>query len=331
MHGRRPTIGGEPMTTSLALREDAQMSIQDVMTLADAFVRSGYFRDASDQAKAVVKIIYGRDLGIGAMAAMNGVHIVEGKPSLSAGLIGALVKRSGKYTYRVAQCDNTGATLEFFERDGATWTNIGLATFDANDAKAAGLVGKQNWNRYASDMMFARALTRGARRYCPDVFLGPVYVPEELGADFHPETGEAIAELPATIAQNVTGETAEVTPLAVETHSPPADPADDWPFTPKHWGDEIKARADAIGKDGISYCMAWIRATEMDPFRRSGALAICYKELAAIAPNEAALLWIDERAEADNDLHNDACQSVYNATKARRVELARAMAGQVAA
>ena len=36
-------------------------------------------------------------------------------------------------------------------------------------------------------MLFARALTRGCRRYCADLFLGSVY-PEELGAD---DTGAA--------------------------------------------------------------------------------------------------------------------------------------------
>ncbi|NJO31398.1 MAG: recombinase RecT [Richelia sp. SL_2_1] len=44
----------------------------------------------------------------------------------------------------------------------------------------AGLLGKDNWKKWPSDMMFARALTRGARRYCPDVFGGPAYTKEEL-------------------------------------------------------------------------------------------------------------------------------------------------------
>ena len=37
--------------------------------------------------------------------------------------------------------------------------------------------------KFARNMLFARAISNGARWYCPDLFSGnPVYVPEELGA-----------------------------------------------------------------------------------------------------------------------------------------------------
>lgn len=311
------------MTTSLALREDAPLTIQDVMTLADAFVRSGYFKDASDPAKAVVKIMYGRDLGIGAMAAMNGVQIIEGKPSLSAGLVGALIMRSGKYVYRVRKCDATGATLEFFERDNGAWSSVGMATFDTNDAKAAGLAGKPNWNRYGSDMMFARALTRGARRYCPDVFLGPVYTSEELGADFAPETAEVIAELPETIAQTITNGTVEAyaavvadvievedrlgirmeTPSAPETHSAngheptPADAT--WPPAPEHWNVAIDAAEN--GK-AVFQIVKWLRAVETNGPRRLNALAHAYHAMINHVEDVPGLRLMTDMVNADREL-----------------------------
>jgi hypothetical protein len=37
-------------------------------------------------------------------------------------------------------------------------------------------------------MLFARAMSNGARWYCPDVFAGPAYTPDELGADVDGET-----------------------------------------------------------------------------------------------------------------------------------------------
>ena len=48
------------------------------------------------------------------------------------------------------------------------------------DAKRAGLLGKTSWQRYPEDMLFARALSRGARRFCPDALGGAIYTPEEL-------------------------------------------------------------------------------------------------------------------------------------------------------
>lgn len=52
------------------------------------------------------------------------------------------------------------------------------------EAQEAGLLGKDNWKKYASDMLFARAISRGAKRYTPGIFGGsPVYTPDELGVD----------------------------------------------------------------------------------------------------------------------------------------------------
>lgn len=312
------------MNAELAIRNDtAELTIADVMTLAQAFVQSGYFKDASDPAKAVVKIMYGRDLGIGAMAAMNGVFIVEGKPSLSAGLIGALIMRSGKYCYRVRKCDATGASLEFFERDNGAWTSVGMATFEVADAKAAGLAGKQNWSRYASDMMFARALTRGARRYCPDVFLGPVYYPEELGGDFTPETGEAIAELPVTILEPMrTGAPEVITPPQApppETHTDADADHIEHPPAPKSWKDELGKCAD--GKCVLA-CMRWIRAVEPTGFRRSHAIAHAYKLLANFAPDEAGLNWVYDQASVATDMATKEHHEVAEHIAAKRQLLA---------
>jgi hypothetical protein len=39
-------------------------------------------------------------------------------------------------------------------------------------------------------MLYARALSNGAKWYCPDVFGGPIYTPDELGAVVDGETGE---------------------------------------------------------------------------------------------------------------------------------------------
>ena len=46
-------------------------------------------------------IIRGREMGLGALTALDTFHIIEGKPALSANLLAATIKRSGKYDYRI--------------------------------------------------------------------------------------------------------------------------------------------------------------------------------------------------------------------------------------
>lgn len=151
----------------------------DVVQLGQLMAASGFFQDTKDAAQAVVKILAGRELGIGPVAAMTGIHIVQGRVTLSANLIAAAIKRSGKYTYRVRELTAEVCRLEFLEGG----ESIGVTDFTWADAERAQLAGKAIWKQYPRNLLFARAMSNGARFYCPDVFDGPVYTPEELGAE----------------------------------------------------------------------------------------------------------------------------------------------------
>lgn len=162
------------MSTELARRD------QDAFELGTVFAESGMFPNVRKQAEAVVKILAGREFGLGPMAAMNGIHMVDGKPTLAANLIAGQIKRHPTYDYRVIRREANGCEIEFFDRE----TSLGSMTWDETDAKAAGLLGKKNWRSYPRDMYFARCLTAGARTFCPDVLGGsPIYTAEELGAE----------------------------------------------------------------------------------------------------------------------------------------------------
>lgn len=161
----------------------------ELMSLGQVLAKSGMFQDARQEAQAVVKVLAGAELGFGAVASMTGVHVIKGRVTLSANLIAAAIKRSGKYTYRVAQLDDNTCALHFFEWQGEQWEDIGASVFNLQDAKKAGLSG-DNWTKYPRNMLFARALSNGAKWYCPDIFGGPIYTPEELGAEVDEETGE---------------------------------------------------------------------------------------------------------------------------------------------
>lgn len=168
----------------------APATYPEALQVAATLAQSGYFADARSGAQAAAKVIAGMELGIGPMAAMTGIHIVQGRVTLGANLIAAAIKASGRYSYRVTQMDAEAVSIDFTEH-GQT---IGTATFTKADAQAAGLWGKTGpWKQHPRNMLFARAISNGAKWFCPDVFTGPVYTPEELGAVVDGETGDVIS------------------------------------------------------------------------------------------------------------------------------------------
>ena len=171
------------MTQELAIYR----SIDDTMTLGKLLAQSGYFADSRDAGQAVVKVLAGAELGFGPIASMTGINIIKGKVTLSANLIAAAIKRSGRYNYRVRKMTDSECEIVFYEGK----EEIGVSTFTAKDAANAGLSG-DNWRKFPRNMLFARAISNGAKWYCPDLSGGPLYTPDELGAQVDGETGEVI-------------------------------------------------------------------------------------------------------------------------------------------
>jgi hypothetical protein len=159
--------------TALAIRDDMPL-----MDLGKVLAGSGFFADTRDAGQAIVKVLAGRELGLPAIAAMTGIYIVKGRVSLSANLMASLVKRSGKYNYRVKEHTAEACEIAFSEKMESGWEEVGTSRFTAADARKAGT---QNMDKYAKNMLFARAMSNGVKWFCPDVTGGPVYTPEEMG------------------------------------------------------------------------------------------------------------------------------------------------------
>lgn len=183
-------MSADPTQAVIARPPDRTPLIKrDPLDLAKQLYASGYFKDVESMAQTVVKIVAGEELGLGPVTSMQGVHIIEGKPSLSANLLGTLVKRTERYNFRPKEVTAERAEIEFFENG----ESIGTSEFTIEQASRAGLVRKgSGWEKYPEAMLFARALSQGVRWYCPEVTAGsPAYTPEELGADVD-QTGEPI-------------------------------------------------------------------------------------------------------------------------------------------
>lgn len=166
-------------------------SVRFAQLLADADLLPRQF--VNKPANVLYAVEYGRTLGITPIAAITGIHVIEGKPSASAGLIGGLVRQAG-HKLRVKSDGKSWATAQIVRADDPDFTYE--CTWDLERAAQASLCEIKNnkpwardrngkptaWEKYPAAMLKARAITEVARDACEDVLFGLHYTPEELGA-----------------------------------------------------------------------------------------------------------------------------------------------------
>lgn len=173
-------------TTPAVLAEEAAWVV--LQRQCKAFVASGYLpahitKNATPEvaiARALTIATKGRELGIPPLQAFSSIYLVEGKPALAAELMLALIYakcRGAQVTYLTPpEKANEEATFEFVRPGGKPQ----VFRFTMEDAKRAGVAGKDNWRKYPAAMLRARCVSAGARAVFPDAIMG-CYTPEELG------------------------------------------------------------------------------------------------------------------------------------------------------
>jgi len=236
---------------------------------ADVAVASKLFKDSADVARALIKIKTGAEFGLPEMASMMGVYITtDGKVGLHATLMGGLIqafpwtgpdgRRANRFKFRTPILDPKGCTIEFFERDplSGEWESCGVpVSFTMQDATVAGLLRNAVWRQYPRPMLYARALSMGARLYCSVVFNGrPVYVPEEIGAAVGPE-GEVL-EIPAPPPGY---RTSAVDPAGQDTGVTTGNSPDNYKATSGAITDPATVAAEYATIDPLrDYSVAWV-------------------------------------------------------------------------
>jgi hypothetical protein len=226
-----PQIARTPEAQAIAMPSKAiePNDLNEVMTFAQVAVRSGTF-GLKNIEEAAFRILYGRELGMSVFQSIMGIDIIQGRPGLKAGTVASLIQRSGRYEYRVGDWDHLKCVIEFF--DGGQV--LGKSTFTIEDAKRAQVYKEgSNWSKYPKAMLFARAITQGARAYCPSIFFGPVYSSEEL-ADGVEYVDAQIVETPPEVQPEpevkATKKPSKKAEPAPEPEPVAEQPADDPPF-----------------------------------------------------------------------------------------------------
>ena len=170
------------MSTELARREPQQLSVDQLRYVANTDLIPKSYRGNVPAILACV--LTGRELGIPDLHALRAIHVVDGKPTLSAELMVTLARRAGhSITGEVTDIKArvTGVRGDNGDTMTCEWT--------LDMASQAELLGKQNWRKYPQAMLWARAVSQLCRMLFPDVVLGVGYTPDELGAD-DPGPGE---------------------------------------------------------------------------------------------------------------------------------------------
>jgi hypothetical protein len=168
------------MSSALAKTGVQITSIREVFDLAEQLSRARGFVPnqfiGQPQALAAAMLM-GVELGMGPMEALRSIHVINGKPSMSAETMLARAIRAGIKCVWM-HLDDTRATL-VITRDGVERKPF---TFTMEDAKRAGLAGSDNWKKYPGAMLRARCTSAAMRAHCPDVLGSSVYTAEELDA-----------------------------------------------------------------------------------------------------------------------------------------------------
>lgn len=180
------------MSTEI-VKHQAPASLPEKMEYARALAASGMLPAQYRQqpANLLWALEFAGSLGLHPMAAITGVHVIEGKPSASSALISALVRRAG-HKLRV-KGDDTRAVAQIVRADDPEFTFE--VTWTLERAQQAGLTGKKVWKQYPAAMLKARAITEVAREACEEALSGMHYTPEELGAHVDADGNPVDAEV----------------------------------------------------------------------------------------------------------------------------------------
>lgn len=178
------------MSNEIAIQQPA-MTFAEQMQYAKTVCQGSLVPSAysGQPANVLIAMDFGRSMGLSPAESLYRITVINGKPTASAELIAANVRRAGHRLRIVKDEKARAATCEIVRRDDPDFTFT--ATWDMAKAQQALLSGKENWKKYPMAMLAARAITECARDACPEALYGVVYTGEELGASHTGPDGAA--------------------------------------------------------------------------------------------------------------------------------------------
>lgn len=183
-------------------------SLDEARGLSNTLSKSALLPDAlrGKEADILMTVLTGAELGLAPMQSIRAIDVIKGKPTLKAEAMVALVRRRRDVCEYLVLREST-ATKCTYETKRAGDPSPTTMSFTVEDARAAGLLGNDNYKRFPAAMLRARCGSAICKAVYSDLLLG-VYDPDEL----EPQRSERDVTPRASPPSNVVDSTATAAP-----------------------------------------------------------------------------------------------------------------------
>lgn len=201
---------------------------RQVAVIAESIAKTSFVPRvfAGKPAEVTAAILAGAEVGLGPMAALRAINVIQGTPAMSALAMRGVVQAHGHDVW-VEESSDTHAVV-CGRRAGSD--HIQRIEWTIQRAQRLGLTNKDNWKTQPQTMLISRGTAEVCRLIGADALVGLAYAVEELGDQVETKTTRKTAQrkaLPPPPEPDLHEPTAIEAP-AVDANIVEADP-DDWP------------------------------------------------------------------------------------------------------
>ena len=180
--------------------ELALPTLDALKDFAQTALRSGLLPPAIKSPEAAFVIIAtGRELGLSPMQSLRGIHVISGRPVLSAQMMLAIAKRSPSCVYfQLVESTTEQAIYETQRRGDPKPTRL---VYTLDDARRAKLTNNPTWSAHPAAMLRARCSSALARDVYPDELLG-IYEEDEgreIAGEYRAEVVTTTSDTPLLV------------------------------------------------------------------------------------------------------------------------------------
>lgn len=163
----------------------SELTISEQKDIAALYAQSTLVPEAyrNKPADVFVAVTLGQSVGISPIQSLSEINVIKGKPTMSASLIAAQVRKAG-HKLRIEVEETPGkesATCTIIRRDDPDHPFVSKR--DRAWAQRMGLLNNSNYIKQPATMLKKRAITDCARDACSEALCGIDYTPDEM-SDF---------------------------------------------------------------------------------------------------------------------------------------------------
>ena len=175
--------------TQAIVQQPQQVGLSEQVQYANAVARAGLLPQAyrNKPADIIVAMGLGQSMGLSPMESVYRINVIQGKPTASAELIAAQVRKAGHKLRLKKDEARQSVTCTIIRADDPDAPFS--VTRDRRWAEQMGLIGKDNYKKQPMTMLTWRAITACAREACPEALYGVAYTPDEMH-DMDPQPAE---------------------------------------------------------------------------------------------------------------------------------------------